>query len=270
MGNRFFDGHILVQEALPGDILPRMSRHKVAFLGTGDAFSPQGRHQAGYLVRNEETCFLLDCGATTLTALKRSAMPASEIDTVFISHLHGDHFGGLPFLFLEYTYSEPRNRPLRIAGPPGTEQRVYQLFKTMYSDVGSRPLPFEVQFIELLPQKQVQVGPLNVHPFRVPHQENEISLGMSVQTGGRKILYSGDTGWTETLVEHSRDVDLFICECCYFETRMDSHLDYPRLAENRGRFGSKRLILSHLGREVLDRRKEIEIELATEGLTVDV
>jgi hypothetical protein len=63
---------------------------------------------------------------------------------------------------------------------------------------------------------------------------------------------------------------LFICECCYFETRLPFHLDYPRIAEQRARFGSRRLILTHLGREVLARRHEVEVETARDGLVVGV
>lgn len=242
----------------------------VSFLGAGDAFSPAGRHQASYLVRGDETSFLLDCGATTLASLKRDGVDTASIDTILISHLHGDHFSGLPFLFLDYTYENPRRRPLRVAGPPGTEARVRELFHAMYREASQSPPSFALEFCEMVPEKTVELGPLIVEPFRVPHQEKEVSLGMRVRIGRRTILYSGDTGWTDELVTRSCDTDLFICECCFFETRVPFHLDYPRIAENRGRFGADRLVLTHLGREVLARRHELEIELAGDGLTIEI
>lgn len=247
-----------------------MTSVQVVFLGAGDAFSAGGRHQAGYLVTGGGTSILLDCGATTLASLKREGVPAGSIDTIFISHLHGDHFSGLPFLFLEYTYVEPRRRPIRIAGPPGIGSRVDELFRAMYRDAGSRPLPFEVDFIELRPDRHVQAGPVLFDPFRVPHQQTELSLGVGATLDGRRIVYSGDTGWTEDLIARSEGANLFICECSFFETRADSHLDYPRIAENRHRFGVERLILTHLGKEVLARRDQIDIELAHDGLRVDL
>lgn len=239
---------------------------EVTFLGAGDAFCAGGRLQASYLVRAAKTTFLLDCGATALASLKRERIAPSSIDTIFISHLHGDHFAGLPFLFLEYVYQDRRERPLRIAGPPGTQRRVADLYAAMYRDAASQPLPYEVRYLELPPDEPVELDGLRVDPFRVPHQETEISLGLRIAAGDRTLLYSGDTGWTEKLVEKSQGTDLFICECCFFETRLGLHLDYPRLAENRGRFGARRLILTHLGREVLERRREVEIELAHDGL----
>jgi ribonuclease BN (tRNA processing enzyme) len=109
-----------------------------------------------------------------------------------------------------------------------------------------------------------------VEPFRVPHQETEISLALRIGVDGRSILYSGDTGWTTDLIDYSDGTDLFICECCFFETRVPFHLDYPRLDEETSRFGCKRLVLTHLGNEVLSRRKETEIELASDGLKLDL
>lgn len=243
---------------------------RVTFLGTGDAFSAGGRHQAGYLVRTANTAFLLDCGGATLTAMKRHGISTAPIDTVLLSHLHGDHFCGLPFLFLQYIYDEPRQRPLRIAGPPGTRERVWALYRATYRDLAAEALPFAVEFIEMDPGEPVDFGDFTVDPFRVPHQEKDISLGLTVRVGGRIILYSGDTGWTEELVTRSQGTDLFICECCFFETRLPIHLDYPRLAEHRSRFGCKRMILTHLGREVLARRDEVDMEMASGGLTIEV
>ena len=242
----------------------------VSFLGAGDAFCARGRHQAAYLVQAGSTSFLLDCGATTLAVLQRTPSLIPAIDTILISHLHGDHFAGIPFLLLHYTYDRPRRRALRIAGPPGTEERVWSLFRAMYQDAWRQPLPFALEFIEMPPGVPRTIDTIGVEPFRVPHQENEVSLGLTVNVEGRRILYSGDTGWTEELVARSENTDLFICECCFFETRLPFHLDYPRLAENKDRFGTRRLILTHLGREVLERRDQVELELAGEGMIVEV
>jgi ribonuclease BN (tRNA processing enzyme) len=243
---------------------------RVHFLGAGDAFSAGGRHQAGYLLHSPAGTALLDCGATTLTAMKRDGVDTSAIDAVLLSHLHGDHFAGLPYLFLEYTYERPRQRPLVIAGPPGTEQRVAALYRAAYKDLARQPLPFPVEHVVLDPGVPVTIGSLHVEPFRVPHQQNDVSLALRVSVDGKVVLYSGDTGWTEGLVEWSQGVDLFICECCFYETRYEFHLDYPRLAANRARFGCRRMILTHLGREVLARRGELEIETANDGLVVEV
>ena len=246
-----------------------MGSVRVVFLGTGDAFSAGGNHQAAYLVQSPAITFLLDCGATALASLKRASIPSGPIDTILVSHLHGDHFAGLPFFFLEYAHIEPRRRPLHIAGPIQTRERVTSLCEAMYPGA-LRELPFELDFIEMQPDQRLQVGPLAVDPFCVPHQEGQVSLGLNLEVAGKKITYSGDAGWTEELISRSMNADLFICESSFYETRIPSHLDYLRLIENRGRLSSKRLVLTHLGNEVHAHRSEIDMELAYDGLIVDL
>lgn len=247
-----------------------MSGLQVNFLGSGDAFCASGRHQASYLLQSGPSTLLLDCGATVLASLKRGSFPVGSIDAVLVSHLHGDHFAGIPFLLLEYTYSEPRARPLLIVGPPDTAGRVHELYRALYRDVASDPLPFPVEFLELRDGCAARAGEAEVFPFEVPHLKNGISLGCRIRLGGRSVVYTGDTGWTEDLLRHSEDSDLLISECSFFETRVPFHLDYPRLHENRHRFNTRRMVLSHLGREVIARRSEVEMELALDGLITAV
>ncbi len=242
----------------------------VTFLGTGDAFSAGGRHQAAYLLQAPGHTVLLDCAPTTLSSIKRNRLPCKDIDKIFISHFHGDHFAGLPFIFLEYVYVEPRQRPLQVIGPPGVEEKVMQLFRAMYADSAVEPLPYRVEFIEARPAEPLLMDGMLVKPFQVPHQNNPISLGYKIGVEDRKIVYSGDTGWTEDLLAHAQDADLFVCECTFFETRSPTHLDYPRIVEHKARFGSKRIVLTHLGHEVLRRQHEVELETARDGLLIEV
>jgi len=245
-----------------------MQTDRVVCLGTGDAYSAGGRHQAAYLVQSAGASMLIDCGAGTLASMKRHGLAVEPIGTILISHCHGDHFAGLPFLFLEYVYMEPRTRPLRIVGPPEVEERVRLIFRVMYPDAGSKPLPYEVQFIEAQPGEPLTFDGFRVEAFRVPHLEHPPSYGYEIGCGEKRIVYSGDTGWTEDLLVHTRGADLFLCECSFFETRLPTHLDYPRILENLGRFGSKRILLTHLGQEVLERKSEIALEMAQDGLVV--
>ena len=243
---------------------------RITVLGAGDAFCSGGRRQSGYLVETGGTGFLLDCGTTTLLALKALDISAERIDFIAISHLHGDHFAGLPFLFLEYVYEQPRTRPLLIAGPPGTEERVWTLYRTMYRELAARPLCFPLQFQELNPGQSKTLCGVELFPFCVPHQEKDTSFGYLTKANGKAVLYSGDCGWNEDLIRYSTDTDVFICECCYFHRRTDFHMNYPQIAAQRARMGCKRLLLSHLGREVLERMPEVTIECATDGLVVEL
>jgi ribonuclease BN (tRNA processing enzyme) len=243
---------------------------RITVLGAGDAFCNGGRRQSGYLVEADKTSFLLDCGTTTLLGLKALKIPADNIDFVAISHLHGDHFGGLPFLFLEYLYERPRDRPLRIVGPTGTKDRVWALHRAMYRDLAERPMRFSLDFYELQPEQPQTLYGVELLPFLVPHQEKDLSFGYRVTVDGKALLYSGDCGWNEDLVRYSQGTDLFICECCYFQSETTFHISYPKVASQSHRFGCKRLLLSHIGREVLERMHEVTLECAHDGFVVDV
>ena len=84
---------------------------EILFIGTGDAFGSGGRRNSAILVRADGRTLLLDCGPTTLAGLKQLGVDPSEIDAIAISHFHGDHAAGVPFLMLDGLYENPRRTP---------------------------------------------------------------------------------------------------------------------------------------------------------------
>src|SRR5262245_37369382 len=174
---------------------------RVTVLGSGDAFGAGGRFHSAYLTEVPGATFLLDCGPSILQAAKRVQWDLGRLDAVLLTHLHGDHFGGVPFLFMEYRYETPRTRPLAIYGPPGTEQRVKALFRVLYERSAADPLPFPVEYHELEPGETVQIGDAHVSAIRVRHVPELVAFAYRVEVSGRSVLYSGDTGWTEELAE---------------------------------------------------------------------
>ncbi len=243
---------------------------KLHILGCGDAFGSGGRNQSGYLFQASDRLFLLDCGPTTLLAMKRAGFDPCELDVVFLSHLHGDHCAGLPFFFIDYLYQNPRRRPLQIAGPPGTEKKVMALFRLMYSSGNaSTELP-PVSFHVLNPDRVTSIDTIEVRPFLVPHQNHEISLGLNITYDGKRILFSGDSAWTDIFVERARGVDLFLCECSFYHDAIGNHVSFLKLRENLPRLECKKLILTHLGDEMLARRKVLPVTTAEDGMIFEL
>lgn len=239
-------------------------------LGCGDAFGSGGRNQSGYLVEANDKLFLLDCGPTSLLALKRAGFDPRRLDAILISHLHGDHFGGIPFFFIEYLYLQPRLEPLVIAGPPGTEAKVRALFEVMYGGGATEKKIPPTRFLELQPDEPAEVNGIIVAPFRVPHQSDAISLGLKLSFEGKRILFSGDSLWTERFVELADGVDLFLCECSFFHEEPGMHVNYQALAANLGRLGCRRLVLTHLGEEMLSHRNDIAVLAADDGMVLEI
>jgi len=246
-----------------------MHKVQVTVLGAGDAFGNGGRRQSSYLVCGPSATFLMDAGPTVLAGLKEAGRASDEIDFILLSHLHGDHFAGIPFMIMEYLFDRPRKRELLIAGPIGTEERVMELFRAMYKEASCRPRTFPIRFQTLVAGQSLEISGVAIEPFAVPHQEREPSLGLKLRFEGKTILYSGDSGWTE-FVRRTEDVDLFLCECCYWETEVFFHVNYPEFERNRARIHARRVILTHLGREVLGKLDRVKEECARDGLVIDV
>jgi ribonuclease BN (tRNA processing enzyme) len=239
-------------------------------LGCGDAFGSGGRHQSSYLVETDDRRFLLDCGPTALLALKRAGFDPRRLDAIILSHLHGDHFGGLPFFLIDYLYRQPKNDPLLIAGPPGTETKVRQLFNLMYGGAtGDKELPPTI-FQVLQPDQPAQVAGVNVFPFRVPHQSQMISLALKVSYQGKQILFSGDSLWTEKFIDQARGVDLFLCECSFYSEQPGMHVNYQALQANLARLHCRQLVLTHLGEEMLAHRDELAVQVAVDGMVIEI
>jgi ribonuclease BN (tRNA processing enzyme) len=243
---------------------------KLYILGCGDAFGSGGRNQSGYLIEADQHLFLLDCGPTTLPAMKRAGIDPRRLEAIFVSHLHGDHFGGIPFFFLEYLYQNPREKPLHIAGPPGAEERIRELFRLMYdSGAGSKDLP-PTEFYTLTPEQAVNIQGVHILPFRVPHQVHEVSLGLRVTCDRKQVLFSGDSAWSEIFITHARGVDLFLCECSFYNQETSNHVNYLTLRKNLSRLECKKLLLTHLGAEMLGRKKELPVMLAEDGMVIEI
>ena len=113
--------------------------------------------------------FLIDCGTTVLIAMRRFGIDPNSIDMMLLSHLHGDHFGGLPFFLLDAQLISKRTRPLLIAGPPGTPQRCTQAMEVLFPGSSQVQQRFDVRFLELAPEHPAALGDVTVTPYVVQH-----------------------------------------------------------------------------------------------------
>jgi ribonuclease BN (tRNA processing enzyme) len=239
---------------------------RLHFLGAGDAFGNGGRFQTCFWLAGAGDSLLIDCGATTLTALKTAGIEPNEIRAVVLTHLHGDHFGGVPFLVLDGQFRR-RQRPLTIAGPPGTQQRVEAAMELLFPGSAAAPRRFEIEFTDLAFDGETTVGPASVKAIPV-EQPDTPACALRVEYGGRVIAYSGDTAWTDGLIELAAGADLFIAEAYFFDRRVPYHLDYATLLANRDRLDCARVILTHMSPDMLARQSESKFVCAHDGMVV--
>ena len=241
----------------------------VTFVGCGDAFGSGGRFQTCFLIEDPGGSFLIDCGASSLIALKQAGLGHAAIDSILVSHLHGDHFAGIPLLVMEACFTG-RGRPIRIAGPPGLEQRLRETMEMLFPGSSRHVEDVPVLFHELRPGEDQKIGSRSVRVVEVSHPSGAPSYALRVDCGGKVVAFSGDTEWTESLFEVSREADLFISECYYFEPEGHYHLDYLKLSSVQHELGCRRLILTHLGPEMLARLDELSIECASDGMQLSL
>ena len=241
---------------------------RVQFLGSGSAFSDGGRANAAIHVTAPGVSILLDCGGSALPAIKKHVDPGT-IDAIAVTHLHGDHFGGIPFLVIERHFMGPK-RPLVVGGPPSLEKRLRAEEQALYPDFfGPTPLGFPFSTV-VLGSEPTELGGARVSALPVRHVAMAEPHGLRVEVGGKLIAYSGDARWTEHLAAVAKGADLFICEATFFERDDPSHISYRQLMAHRKEIEAKRIVLTHLGAETLAHLSDLELEYSVDGSVIEV
>lgn len=238
---------------------------EILFVGTGDAFGSGGRRQSAILVREAGKTLLLDCGPTTVGGLNALGVDPREVDAIAITHYHGDHIGGVPFLMIDYAYAHARDKPLVILGPRGIEKRIGQLVEIFEYRPDLDPR-FPIEYREFEIGRTQHAFGFGIHPLPAHHHPNTEPHMLRVRAGEREILFTGDTGWHENLPEYVGRADLFIAECAFLDEKFEYHLSHERLDAERRRFACERTILTHLGSEILDNTEKVHFDLAHDNL----
>ncbi len=243
-----------------------MDEIELTVIGCGDAFADGGRFHTCFYVKSSRCNFLIDCGASAFTSLKQNGIRNKDIDVIFITHFHGDHYGGIPFLLLDADAST-REKPLTIVSPPGGKEKIEKLFQLLYPD-SKLAEKFKIYFYEYHENEVLTVDQLKVSAVPVKHKQATMPHGLRITIGLTVISYSGDTEWTPALVELAKDADLFICECNFYESKVEGHMNYKTLAEKLPDLAFKRILLTHFGEEMLNNLTNIKLNYAVDGLKI--
>jgi ribonuclease BN (tRNA processing enzyme) len=246
---------------------------KLTVVGCGDAFGSGGRLQTSYLAEVSGARFLIDCGATILIGLNRLGIDPNSIETIFISHLHGDHYAGLVWWLVHAQHVGKRTAPLTVVGPPGIEARFQAAAEALFPGSSRVPRRFDLRFQEMAREQPLDAGPVRVTAYEVEHPSGAPSYALRFEIAGQVLAFTGDTQWTESLVPTGQAADLYIMECYMFEGAPRYHMSWSKIATELDRIGAKRVMLTHMGKPMLARRGEVSdqrVVMAEDGLVLDV
>jgi ribonuclease BN (tRNA processing enzyme) len=240
----------------------------VRFVGSGDSFGSGGRFQTCILVDGPQSRFAIDFGTSSLIALAQQGLEHNSIDAILLTHLHGDHCGGVPFLLVDAMLGAKRNRPLTIAGPRDLQRRMADIQEALFPGSQVMTPKFPLEWIELKPGRPHNILDLTVTAQRARHTVETNPIALRVEVGGRVVAYTGDTEWTDDVAQVAHAADLFIAECYFYEKPIKWHLNYPAIAAHRSEFGARRVILTHMSEEMLAHVGQVPEECAHDGLVV--
>jgi len=229
---------------------------ELTFLGSSNAFAAEGRYWSSFLVDKK---YLFDAPPTLLPHLKQLNVPLADIEVLFLTHHHGDHFMGVPFLFLEYMYMTKRTNDLYIVGPPGVEAWIEEFADRCYPNI-SKDAGYKRKYIDAVPRKQQQAGSVSFWSVPMNHvKEHMDAFGYRVTINGKTVAYTGDTMICDEVFELAEGSDVLVIDCTYSDGCGPEHMGLDDAKVIRERIAPETaIVLTHLdGSPHLDGLKNV-------------
>jgi len=218
---------------------------RLTTLGTGTVSLTPERVCAGHHVSAGTVSLLLDCGSGITHRLAQSDVNWRAITHVAFTHFHQDHVGDFATLVFAWKYADRpgRTAPLIVVGPVGMDAllaRMAEAAGEWLSDPG-----FHIDIIEVAPGDTLDLGDgVALSAVKVPHTDE--SVAYSIARGGRRVVYTGDTGFDPEFGEWARNADVLLCECSLpADLAIPSHLTPEQCGAVAATAQPKHLVLTH-------------------------
>lgn len=241
------------------------------FIGCGDAFGSGGRFNTCFHLKGERSNLLIDCGASSLIAMKRLEIDRNAISTIVVTHFHADHFGGIPFFILDAQFFSKRREPLTIVGPVGLEEWFVRVMETSFPGSSKSAQKFALSLREVSAGETLHVDEVKIAAFAANHGDpGGACLAVRIETEGKTVAYTGDGEWADSLIPAARNADLFIAEAYFRDKPIATHLSLNAIEAHLDELSPKRLILTHMSEDMLCHPDAVRYETAEDGLVVTI
>jgi ribonuclease BN (tRNA processing enzyme) len=243
---------------------------QIRFVGSGDAFGSGGRFQTCILGDIGGRRFLLDCGASSLIAMQAQGIDPNSVETIFLTHMHGDHCAGVPFLLMDAMLGSKRRTPLVVVGPDGTAARMEQLREALFPGSSGMAPKFPYEYREIKTGVRAEINGIAATAFAASHTPQTNPTMLRVECAGKTVTYTGDTEWTDAIIEAADGADVLVCECCFYDKPVRSHMNYLSFKTNRSKINARSVVLTHMAPNMLEHVDEIEERCAFDGMVVEL
>ena len=238
------------------------------------------RSSSAYWLETERGKLLLDCSASAIYRMAQENLDWAELDAIWISHFHLDHVGGLaPFLFgTKYApETQKREKPLEIFGAKGLKKLIKTFDEAGEYNLFKQPFPVEITEVEPLEKFEI-LEDAEAVSLDTPHTDESRAIHIRSRAD-KTLVYTADTGFTETLGAFARNADLFVMECSFFKNKpVEKHLELAEAMHLVRYAAPRRAILSHLypewdevdfEREIAQFSPPCEVIEAKDGLRIN-
>lgn len=218
---------------------------RIIYLGTGSAIGADDTGAS--LLINEN--ILIDAPGGIAHTLFKFGGDIGKLNSVILTHLHGDHVLGLPMLLLEYLI-KPRETPLNIVAPAGTRELLSKLVKLTFpeKDEGELLAPSKPLFNIITDGSKIPVGDIIAGFHKVPHGDIE-TYGIEFPIHGKKkIFYAPDTSYSDELVKIIASVDVAVLDATTPDAPIDGHMSMKQINDLAKEFPDKTFMLTHRSR----------------------